>query len=286
MRRGETGGKCSKTYSSTDPARAAPPGTPRVPPMPSSFTPRCYVSHRCRFIWILVAKNASSTLRAEFERGIYQASSDRYENLPPRVRRDYFTFVFLREPVARLLSAYQEVSFRAEQGQPDLSEMAFVGMPEGLARFEAFLDEVERTAWDGHVRSQARFVDNARIDYWGSVENLQADIARIFWRIGIREVPRLPRRRSRNERAAQHGYTAHILHREEITPELRGRIRRVYREDEELYQRVIRDREVADFAKTDEELREEVARLRSVLAEVGPAEPTTSGREGADGVEY
>jgi hypothetical protein len=53
---------------------------------------RCYVPDAHRFIWMLVVKNAPNT-------------------------QDYFTFVFLRDPLGRALSSYQEVSFRLDHGE-------------------------------------------------------------------------------------------------------------------------------------------------------------------------
>jgi len=196
-----------------------------------------------RFIWILVAKNASSTLRQEFERDQYRTDFELHENLAPQIKRDYFTFVFLRDPVYRALSAYQEVSYRADLNKEYLSNSAFVGMPEGLERFESFLDEVRQKPWDGHVLPQARFVDDARIDYWGSVDNLQNDIEMIFRHLGIRDIPNLPRHRSRSERASAGRYKMHFIRPNEITPDLVSKIRRIYHEDEELYNRVIKNRQ-------------------------------------------
>ncbi len=243
--------------------------------MSNRFESYCYVSHQHRFIWILVPKNASSSLRWEFEQPIYEATTNLYRSLAPEIRRDYFTFVFLRDPVERLLSAYQEVSFRADYGYKDYSQMAFAGMPEGFERFEEFLDEVEKYPWDGHVLGQVRCIDGARVDAWGSVESFQTDFARILSQLGIRDALRLPQWRSRSDRVARYGYAAHIIARDELTPRLLDRIRHIYRDDEDLYQKAIRDRDVADLARTDEELRREITRLRGELDEDVGTEPSS-----------
>ncbi len=58
-----------------------------------------------------------------------------------------------------------------------------------------------------------------------------------------------------------------VIEREELSPKLIERIQSIYAEDERLYQRVIRERDVADFAKTNAELQQEIAQLRGELDE-------------------
>lgn len=213
--------------------------------MAKPFRPVCYVSHRYRFIWILVAKNASSTLREWFAREPFVATLHTLADLPADIRHSYFTFVFLRDPVERALSAYQEVSYRADRNASYLPGAAFVRRPAGPERFAAFLDAAARDPWDGHVRPQAHFIDGVRLDDWGCVEQLQPDFARILERLGIAQVPELPRLRSRASRAVRQGYASHHLERNDLADATVRRIRDVYREDVALHQRCIRDRGVA-----------------------------------------
>ncbi|MGE0449255.1 MAG: sulfotransferase family 2 domain-containing protein [Vicinamibacterales bacterium] len=204
----------------------------------------CYVSHRYRFIWILVAKNASSTLREWFAHEPCAATLHVHADLPADIRRNYFTFVFLRDPVERALSAYQEVSYRADRNPSYLPAPAFLQRPAGQERFEAFLDEAARCPWDGHVHPQARFIKGVRIDDWGCVEHLQRDVTRILGPLGIVRVPDLPRRRSRASRAVDEGYTSHHLEQQDLAEATVRRIRDVYHDDVALYQRYVLDAEI------------------------------------------
>ena len=112
----------------------------------------CIVSERFRFICLLIAKNATSTLRGEFKKDIYEARECRYVEVEEQKRQDYFTFAFLRDPVSRLLSAYQEISMRYEMRQPRSSRRIFFAMEDTPERFQAFLDCVGDGRWDEHLR--------------------------------------------------------------------------------------------------------------------------------------
>ncbi|MGI9628305.1 MAG: sulfotransferase family 2 domain-containing protein [Longimicrobiales bacterium] len=210
--------------------------------MRADFSPLCYFSEERQYIWIHVAKNASSTLRSIFGNDLYQARSCCYVDLPPHIRRGYTTIVFLRNPIERTLSAYQEVSLRADTDEGYLTGRKFLGMPEGLDRFAVFLDEVSQDPWDGHVLSQSRFIQGIRVDLWGTVETIEADLARVCTRVNISRPEVIPKFRSRAERVASGQYFAHDLDRQDLTPHLAKRILDIYREDYRLYQEVIRDR--------------------------------------------
>ena len=205
---------------------------------PRPFRTLCYVSDAFRFIWVLVPKNASSSIRTEFEGDPYRATLAAYhDEVDPEIRRAYLTFAVLRDPVDRALSAYQEVSFRAERRPGYLAEAAFLSFPDGPARFGAFLDEVERGPWDGHVKSQSHILAGVRVDAWGCVESLQTDLERILARVGVDAIPPLERHRPRSQLIARRP-GALDLRREHLGPELVSRIRSIYREDAELYRRV------------------------------------------------
>ena len=94
-----------------------------------SFTPICYLSDTLRFIWVLVAKNASTTIRNALSGPPYRAAQMALKDVAPETRRSYLTFAFLRDPIDRTLSAYQEVSFRADEDPAYLPDAPFVAMP-------------------------------------------------------------------------------------------------------------------------------------------------------------
>ena len=182
------------------------------------------------------------------------------------MRNGYFTFAFLRRPIARTLSAYQEVSFRLEPPAEPPRALTFLEMPEGLARFGRFLEEVGEAPWDGHVHAQSDFLREAPVDFLGAVERLERDMGAVLARLGLPplEGP-MPRHRSRADRAARGGYARHAIEEGDLPPALRERIREVYAADDALYRRRPRPSDPADDRLTDAELRAEVERLRGLL---------------------
>ena len=193
------------------------------------------VSRRYRCIWLSIAKNASSTLRAELRQERFEPYEDSYRRLDAEVRRTYFTFAFVRHPVTRFLSAYQEISMRLEAPGADASRFAFEALPAGLPRLESFLDRAEQGLWDQHLKRQVDFLEGVRLDFLGRVETLEADLAAVCARIGADPPAELPRRRSREERARVYGYDRHWLREEELPERLADRVRRLYARDLELW---------------------------------------------------
>ena len=224
--------------------------------------PQCVVSERHRFIWLHVGKNASSTLKSELTKPRYAGVQRPYAALAAETRQRYFTFVFLRDPVSRLLSAYQEVSLRAEQGDPLCADKPFAGMDEGPERFGAFLDQLERGKWDGHLREQSAYVEGIPIGFWGCVERLEEGLGEVYGVLGLGDVPDLPHRRSREGRKREYGYARHFLQEEDLAAEVVARIREIYARDVALYAAAIEGRRLPDAEKTRAQVAAELESLR------------------------
>lgn len=203
-------------------------------PVPLS-TSLCMVSNRFRFIYVLIPKNASSTLRAELRRDLYECEELRYSQVDSARRQAYFAFTFLRPPVTRLLSAYQEISMRFESSPSSEPRRRFFTMDEGPARFLAFLDAAEEKLWDDHIRLQEDFVRGASIDYFGTLERFQFDLAKIFARLGIEACPTLPMRRSRASRAQRYRYAKFLIDESELDASTLARIHRLLASDLRFY---------------------------------------------------
>lgn len=189
---------------------------PRPHPPPGIPVPHCVVSDRHRSIWIHVAKNASSTFEREFTRDFYGGRKCRFEDLDEALKARYFTFAILREPVSRLLSAYQEICLRHEAGWADYGPKRFLAMEEGLAKFETFTDELGDRRWDPHVRDQSVLLANVRIDHYASIETLKEDLETLFRLLGMAAVPTRPHARSRAGRREEHAYARHFLTEDDL----------------------------------------------------------------------
>ena len=195
----------------------------------------CVISDRYHFICLLIAKNASSTLRTEFRQEIFDSYERLYPAVDPQVRDGYFTFAPMREPVSRLLSAYQEISMRFQMEPHLYPQYKFFPMDDTPERFNAFLDTLGDSCWDPHVRPQVKYLAGVRVDLFACVERLQEGVEDMFRRLDIKDCPRLPVRRSRQERKDVHGYGRFILSSDDLDDTALSRIRHVYEADVQLY---------------------------------------------------
>jgi len=160
-------------------------------------------SHKNRFIYVALAKTASSSLKLDLAKnlGIHQGQVHLHEIPFEGIDRkffnpayqSYFKFTIVRNPWDRILSCYlnkikmdknfNNVFFR--NGIPMTFErfgVFYAGMS-----FEQFVDEISDIPdeiADSHFRSQAFCVldqsDNLLVDFVGRFENLKSDVERIY----------------------------------------------------------------------------------------------------------
>lgn len=204
------------------------------------------VSHRHRFLFQSIAKNASSTLRAELGRARFATVETDPRDLDATVRRDYFAFAFLRHPVSRFLSAYQEVSMRLEREAIDRTPFAFASLAEGPARLMAFLDHAEESRSDPHLWRQVDFLASLRLDFLGRIESMQEDLARVYGRLSLGKPAALPHRRSRRERVRLFRYDRFLVEEADLAPAARSRIEALYRSDLSLWRAVTEQHSLPD----------------------------------------
>lgn len=118
----------------------------------------------------------------------------------------------------------------------------FFTMEDSAERFRCFLDEAEYELWDDHIRLQSDLLSGARIDFLGSLERFQPDLAAIFARLGIDPCPILPKRRSREDRTRTYHYSRFLLEESDLDGATLGRIERLLAPDVRLYARRMRCR--------------------------------------------
>jgi hypothetical protein len=198
---------------------------------------RCVICDRYRLICLLIAKNATTTLRETLGNSNYGGYELRYSEIDKRIRDEYLTFAVLREPVTRLLSAYQEISYRHDHGLLQNLKKDFFSMNDSPERFAAFLDTLQPPDWDPHVRRQVDYLQDVRVDLFTCVEQLQEGITALFDRLGMGSCPILPVRRSRKERLITGEYARFVLDRNDIDRETVSRITQIYSDDVSLYSR-------------------------------------------------
>lgn len=194
--------------------------------------PLCIVSDKFKFICFCIAKNASSTLRTEFKKSQYQSYECLYNKIESDKLDDYFIFALLRDPVTRLLSAYQELSFRKDGKHLLKGDKSFYFMDDTIERFHAFIAEVQGQKWDPHVMDQHDYICGKRIDFFGRVEEFNESMQFVFNRLNIPYSTTFPIMRSRDERIAVYNYRKYYI--EEVDNSLKAIIQDIYKNDVEL----------------------------------------------------
>ena len=204
---------------------------------PYDHPTRCVVSHKYRFIYFAVAKNASSTLKSVLCRPEYGGKDIVFHKVDKALLESYFTFTFLRDPVKRVASAYQEICYRHDTNEPGTKFRPFMELPDGIDKFAAFLKQIEDGHWDQHLRYQVVFLQALEMNFYGRVENLNADLSRLFKLLGMGPCPRLPASRSKEERAKKTGYLSHQIQTGDLPQDLKERIYEIYDVDVAMLKR-------------------------------------------------
>ena len=194
-----------------------------------SLSPRPYnltISHQHRFVWFRTAKVGTRTilgfLEEQHPEGLLVLSNVPY---PTAAFADYFKFGFVRHPLDRVISAWQNkvcdpnhFHFTAEQRE----RMRTI---ESFAAWVAEQDLSDLSTADRHVALQSRLVDLTQIDFLGRMETFGADFSEVCERVGLSWTE--PERRNRSEAS---GVT-----RDTASAELRSIVEETYRLDYQVF---------------------------------------------------
>lgn len=191
------------------------------------LSPRSYnltISHAHRFVWFRVAKVATRTLLGYFEdNGVVLDVDHAYRmRYPTALLADYFKFGFVRHPLPRFVSTWQDKVVNANYFGFD--DDALARMREHVEEFAAWaaghdLDDLADA--DTHLALQTRLLDLSQVDFVGRLETFDADFAVVCDRLGLPTVPATPRHRTATTR------TASLLD----SAELQAAVAQMYRKD-------------------------------------------------------
>lgn len=183
------------------------------------------ISHECRFIWFRVAKVATRTILGYFgDHGValdvHHAYRMRY---PTALFADYFKFGFVRHPLPRFVSTWQDkVVNRNYFGFDDATLSRMQARPEEFAGWVAAQD---LAVADQHLALQTRLLDLTQIDFLGRLETFDADFAEVCGRLGLPGVAAEPRHRTATAQ------TPSML----ASPELQAAVAEMYRLDFQVF---------------------------------------------------
>lgn len=154
------------------------------------------ISHEHRFIWFRVAKVATRTLLGYFEEHDVTLDVDHayWMRYPTALFADYVKFGFVRHPLPRFVSTWQDKVVNANYFGFD--DAALARMRERPEEFAAWVGEQDLTDADQHLALQTRLIDLTQVDLLGRLETFDADFAAVCARIGLPAVPARARHRT------------------------------------------------------------------------------------------
>ncbi|WP_243060963.1 sulfotransferase family protein [Nocardioides sp. SR21] len=178
------------------------------------------ISHAHRFVWFRVAKVASRSILGYFaehdiELDVHHAQNMRY---PTAVFGDYLKFAFVRHPLPRFVSAWQDKVVNNNYfGFDDATLSRMRERVETFAEWTATQDLDDPREGDVHLALQTRLIDLSQVDLLGRLETFDADFAMVCDRLGLPAAPVKPR----NTTSAPATYS----------DELRAAVAEMYRRD-------------------------------------------------------
>lgn len=215
--------------------RLTPPGEAAIERLSSSgedsgwLSPLAYnltISHSHRFVWYRVAKVATRTIRHHCESHGVELDVDHAMRIryPLASFADYFTFAFVRDPLARFVSAWQDKVVENNYYAFTEADHHRMQTIEEFARWTAAQDLSAVPGTDQHLTLQSRMIDLNRVDFVGRLETFDADFAEVCARVGAPAVPTSPQNQS-----APGGRDR------QFSDELRDLVTRMYRRDYQVF---------------------------------------------------
>jgi hypothetical protein len=187
-------------------------------PYPYNLT----ISHAHRFVWYRNAKVATRTILGFLEdqhpEGLMVLNNVPY---PTAAFTDYFKFGFVRHPLDRFISAWQDKVVSRNHFHFSRKERAEMQTIERFAAWVAEQDLRDLATADRHVALQTRLIDLTQVDFLGRMETFGADFGEVCERVGLSW--KEPERRNRSEPS---GVT-----RDTASQELRSIVEEAYRLD-------------------------------------------------------
>ncbi len=175
-----------------------------LPPSLSQDSPKYIVAlnEKYRFLWFRVAKVGSSTIKVILrqENVGMPIMDDRFVFDRERYK-DYFTFAFVRNPWARVVSCYFQ---KVANKNPKWEFYYGRCFDKGFDYFVDFIAEKDLHTADRHIRLQTSLVPE-NIDFIGRLENFDEDLGFVLERLGI-DRKKIPRKNASSHKHYSHYY--------------------------------------------------------------------------------
>lgn len=184
------------------------------------------VSHSHRFVWFRVAKVATRTIRHHFASHQVALDVDHAMRIqyPTAAFADYFRFAFVRDPLERFVSAWQDKVVNMNYFKFDDATHDRMQRVEEFARWTADHDLGAVPGTDQHLALQSRLIDLNHVDFVGRLETFDRDFAEVCARVGAPAVPARPQNQ-----------TSPGGQRRDVSDELRELVTSMYRRDYQIF---------------------------------------------------
>jgi len=204
-----------------------------------------YISDTNKFIYYYIPKNASSTLKGEFSKSIYNTYhyKDNIQN-----KKDYIKIVFLRNPIDRFLSGYYEThlryyGFKCWHKEGNLNcknKLNFLDTytEDKYSLLREFLNFIkEKGFFDEHIKPQYYFFKEEEIDNFYFIEDINNDLEKFRKKIKITsDAKELPTIRTRKKKIAK-CLQKYCIYKDEIPEDIIETIKEIYSEDIRIYKK-------------------------------------------------
>ncbi len=181
------------------------------------------ISHAHRFIWFRNAKVGTRTILGFLDE---QDVDDRLLVLsrtpyPTAAFADYFKFGFVRDPLDRFISAWQDKVHQQNHFHFAPGEWESMKTIETFAQWVAGQDLRDLSTTDRHIALQSRLIDLGQVDFLGRMETFGSDFSTVCSTIGL----------SWTEPVRQNRSQSQGVDRDNASDELRSIVAEKYRLD-------------------------------------------------------
>ena len=195
-----------------------------------SLSPLAYnitISHTHRFVWFRNAKVGTRTILGFLDE---QQVDDRLLVLskaqyPTAAFADYFKFGFVRDPLDRFISAWQDKVHQQNHFRFAPGRWERMKTIERFAHWVAGQDLRDLAATDRHIALQSRLIDVGQVDYLGRMESFGADFSAVCEAVGLHWTEPVRQNRSRPQG----------VDRDNASEELRAIVAEKYRLDYQVF---------------------------------------------------
>ncbi len=193
----------------------------------SPLTYNITVSHAHRFMWFRNAKVGTRTIlgfldEQQVDERLLVLSRTQY---PTAAFVDYFKFGFVRHPLDRFISAWQDKVHQQNHFRFAPAEWERMKTIEHFAAWVAEQDLRDLATTDRHILLQSRLLDLSQVDYLGRMETFGTDFSTVCSAIGLHW----------SEPARQNQSRSQGVSRDNASRELQSIVEEKYRRDYQVF---------------------------------------------------